>query len=79
MTTPSGQAGAARASAWPLLGGLLEFSSGMPPKPRTAAPPLASGGDMGRGSWEKWRRRRSWCHLIHSQIKTERRTTCNKD
>jgi len=52
MTTPSGQAGEVRASAWPLLGGLLEFSSGMPPKPRAAAPPSARGGDMGRGSWE---------------------------
>lgn len=35
-----------RAPAWLLLGGLLEFSSGMPPKPRTpltpSIPPVAS-------------------------------------
>lgn len=71
---PSGQVGETRAPAWLLLGGLLEFSSGMPPNPQT--PPVASGGDMGRGSWERGGVGATWCH---SQIKTEQHTTYKKD
>lgn len=35
---PSGQVGEVIASAWLLLGGLLEFSSGMPPNPQPPTP-----------------------------------------
>lgn len=47
MTTPCGQVGGVRAPAWLLLGGLLRVQL------RHATLHPASGGDVGRRSWER--------------------------
>lgn len=57
---PSGHVGGVRAPAWLLLGGLLEFSSGMPPKTQ---PPFPSCGLRRRHGERIIGKRKSRCHL----------------
>ena len=60
--------------AWLLLGGLLEFSSGMPPKPISSCG-LSQEATWRAGSWEKGGATR----YPFTDSQTEQHTTYNKD